>query len=136
MGKKFRNSDFKTDTFYKKPQFSERLRIARQAGKETYFNEVRKINNSKEGREYIGDISIQEIFRDNWDEFLNKHDDPKNPIRESIKKNVADMINCQNPKNGVFVFVCPHCHNTHIVTKTCKSRFCPKCGKKYRDKMQ
>lgn len=69
MGKKYRNSDFKNDTFYKKPQFYERLRIARLAGKETYFNEVRKINNSKDGRKYIGDISIQDIFLDNWDSF-------------------------------------------------------------------
>lgn len=135
MGKKYRNSDFKNDTFYKKPQFYERLRIARLAGKETYFNEVRKINNSKDGRKYIGDISIQDIFLDNWESFLNKYDTPNNPIRKSIKKNVADMINCQNPKNGVFVFRCPNCNNTQIVTKTCKSRFCPKCGKKYRDKI-
>ena len=52
MGKKYRNSDFKNDVFYKRPQFYERSRIARLAGKETYFNEVRKINNSKEGRKY------------------------------------------------------------------------------------
>lgn len=135
MGKKFRNSDFKNDVFYKRPQFYERLRIARLAGKETYFNEVRKINNSKDGRKYIGDISIQDIFRDNWNNFLNKYDTPNNPIRSSIKENVDNMINCQNPKDGVFVYVCPNCKNTYIVTKTCKSRFCPKCGKKYRDKI-
>lgn len=92
MGKIYRKSDFKNDTFYKKPQFYERLRIARLAGKETYFNEVRKINNSKEGRKYIGDISIQDIFLDNWDSFLNKYDTPDHPIRKSIKKNVDEFI--------------------------------------------
>ena len=105
MGKKYRNSDFKNDVFYKRPQFYERLRIARLADKETYFNEVRKINNSKEGRKYIGDVSIQDIFRDNWNNFLNKYETPDNPIRPSIKENVDNMINCQNPDNGVlFMF--------------------------------
>lgn len=56
MGKKYRNSDFKNDTFYKKPQFYERLRIARLAGKETYFNEVRKSITVKMGE------NILEIF--------------------------------------------------------------------------
>ena len=59
MGKKFRNSDFKNDVFYKRPQFYERLRIARLAGKETYFNEVRKINNSKDGRKYISYVNVR-----------------------------------------------------------------------------
>ena len=135
MGKKYRNSDFKNDTFYKRGDFYERLKIARAAGKDVYFNEVRKINNSKEGRKYIGDISIQDIFIDNWKSFLEKYDTSDNPIRPSIKKSVADMMDCQNPKNGVFVFKCPNCNETKIVTKTCKSRFCPKCGKKYRDKI-
>lgn len=56
MGKKYRNSDFKNDTFYKKPQFYERLRIARLAGKETYFNEVKKSITAKK------EENILEIF--------------------------------------------------------------------------
>lgn len=104
MGKKYRNSDFKNDTFYKHGDFYERLKIARAAGKDVYFNEVRKINNSKEGRKYIGDISIQDIFMDNWKSFLEKYDTSDNPIRPSIKKSVTDMMDCQNPRM-VFLFL-------------------------------
>lgn len=131
----FRNSDFAKDIFYRKERFRGRLELARKAGYSTYINEVRKVNNSKEARKWQGDIWLQDMFRDNWGAFLEENDKPENPIRKSIKKNVAKMITCQDPDGGFFYYECPECHDFCIVTHTCKSRFCPRCGKKYRDKI-
>jgi len=131
----FRNSDFAKDTFFRKDCFRARLEAARKAGRCAYVNEIRKINNSKEARRWQGDIWLQDMFRDNWDAFLKENDRPEKPMRDPIKKNVEKMIACQDPDGGFFYYECPECHDFCIVTHTCKSRFCPRCGKKYRDKV-
>lgn len=59
---------------------------------------------------------IKKYFKD--DHFLNIH--------ETIEKFQA----CTLDKNFV-VYQCPICKSTHKFKVTCKSRFCPSCGKKY-----
>ena len=119
----FRNSDFARDLFYKKEMYRERLISARKAGYETYVNEIRKLNNSKEARKWQGDIWLQDMFRDSWDGFLEKYDTPKRPMRESIKKNVAKMLSCQDPEGGFFYYECPECHDFCMIRARC---FLPK----------
>ena len=59
---------------------------------------------------------IKKYFKD--DHFLNIH--------ETIEKFQA----CTLDKNFV-LYQCPICKSTHKFKVTCKSRFCPSCGKKY-----
>lgn len=45
------------------------------------------------------------------------------------------MIKCGNFDYGYAYYECPNCGNFYVKGFTCKSRFCPSCGKKYRDKI-
>ena len=51
----------------------------------------------------------------------------------TITTEVEKMIDCKNLKKGYLFFECPNCDNFHIQGLSCHSRFCPSCGKKYRD---
>ena len=130
---RYRNSDFLKDLYYKREQFVESLKIARKASYSTYVNSVRKFNNLPCARRINGDIKIQEIFKEHWNEFLELNKDKD--IRASILENVSKMIKCSDMDEGFLYFECPNCSNFHIQAITCKSRFCPSCGKKYRDKI-
>lgn len=59
---------------------------------------------------------IKKYFK--YDHFIN--------INETIQKFLA----CSLEKNFV-IYECPTCKSTHKFKVTCKSRFCPSCGKKY-----
>jgi len=50
-----------------------------------------------------------------------------------MHKNVEAMINCKNFKKGYLWYECHKCSNFEIRGLSCHSRFCPSCGKKYRD---
>jgi len=43
------------------------------------------------------------------------------------------MLGCGDPRNGYSLYRCVDCGEEHIVGFSCKSRFCPSCGKKYVD---
>lgn len=119
--------------YARKLMFTRQLTIAAKAGKNVYENEYIKINNLPYARELNGKITIQEIFRNHWDEFKQKCKTNNKPIRESIHKNVEAMIDCKNFKKGYLWYECPKCGNFEIRGLSCHSRFCPSCGKKYRD---
>ena len=51
--------------------------------------------------------------------------------RKNILQNVGAFLKCGNPKFGYANFLCPQCFQKIIVPFTCKSKFCPSCGKKY-----
>jgi len=55
--------------YTRKLMFTRQLTIAAKAGKNVYENEYIKINNLPYARELNGKITIQEIFRNHWDEF-------------------------------------------------------------------
>jgi hypothetical protein len=83
--------------------------------------------------EYVsGKIRIMNIFLDkrNWLKFFIRH---RSLIRLAIIINVAKMLSCRTSLLGFHRFVCPKCLISLIVPHTCKSRFCPSCGKKATD---
>jgi len=83
--------------------------------------------------EYVGgDIKLRDIFLHNgnwWKLFLKHH----NLIRPSIIIDVIKMLVCKTHLLGTHIFVCPKCYKTLKVPHSCKSRFCPSCGKKATD---
>ena len=119
--------------YARKLMFTRQLRIAAKAGIDIYENEYLKLCNIPYARQLNGQITIQEIFRNHWDEFKNICAHKNKPIRESIHKNVEAMIDCRNFKKGYLWFECPKCGNFEMRGLSCHSRFCPSCGKKYRD---
>ena len=42
-------------------------------------------------------------------------------------------MKCGSIDMGFLVAECPKCGDSYLIRFTCKSRFCPSCGKKYRD---
>jgi len=53
---------------------------------------------------------------------------PEN-VAESVCANVEKALRCRTDENGFAQFVCDQCGGKHPVHFTCKSRFCPRCGK-------
>ena len=83
--------------------------------------------------EYTSGIKIRDIFLDNgnwWKLFLKKH----HLIRFAIIFNVLKMLSCRTPIMGYHVYSCLTCNHSIKVPHSCKSRFCPSCGKKGTDK--
>lgn len=82
--------------------------------------------------EYISGIKLRDIFLDNgnWWKLFIKHRDL---IRTSIIINVLKLLTCRTSFLGYHLFICPQCHRTIKAPHSCKSRFCPSCGKKLTD---
>lgn len=113
--------------------FQYQLLKAAKAGQTVYENEYNKINNLKYARKENGQITIQEIFKNHWSEFVDIQKARGKSIRDSIIKNVDKMIHCKDLSKGYLFFECPKCNNFYIQGLSCHSRFCVSCGKKYRD---
>jgi hypothetical protein len=82
--------------------------------------------------EIITGISLVSIFLDNnnWWRFFLIHQ--KN-LRLAIIINVVKMLSCRSSLMGFRQFTCPHCEHSITISFSCKSRFCPCCGKKATD---
>lgn len=119
--------------YAKRASFYATLQIASKAGSKVYTNTVNKINNYKYARTLNGKITIQDIFIDNWDSFVQTQKNKGKEIRQSIIDNVEAMIHCRDFEYGYLFFECPNCENIHVQGFSCHSRFCASCGKKYRD---
>lgn len=117
----------------KELSFKFQLLKAARSGYSIQENEVNKLNNLKYARKENGQITIQEIFKNHWSEFVNIQKAKGKSIRQSILKNVEKMIHCKDLSLGYLFFECPKCNNFHIQGLSCHSRFCVSCGKKYRD---
>lgn len=79
--------------------------------------------------EYISSVNkytIKQIFKDHWTEYLAKHPEVPEYVRNEVKK----VLNCRDPEKGGYAkFVCPdHPREYVIVPHSCKSRFCNVCG--------
>ncbi len=84
--------------------------------------------------EYVSSngIKLRTIFLDNgnwWKLFLKY----RHLIRLSIIINVSKLLVCRTSFLGYHHFVCPTCSKSIKVPHSCKSRFCPSCGKKATD---
>ena len=117
----------------KQAYLQNQLLRAAKAGQDVYENEYNKLNNCSYALKENNHISIQEIFRDNWEDFKTYCASINKPIRSSILTNVEAMINCRNFKNGYLFYECPKCGEIYVRGLSCHSRFCVSCGKKYRD---
>ena len=73
---------------------------------------------------------LRQIFKDHWKSFLKENG---SQVRRSVIFEVNKMINCGNEKKGYTQYKCTKCGETKRVAFTCKSRFCPSCGKVYVD---
>ena len=77
-------------------------------------------------------IRLRDIFLDNgnwWRVFFQY----KALIRPSIIINVLKLLICRTAILGFHLFSCPSCDHTKKIPHTCKSRFCPSCGKRATD---
>ena len=84
----------------KKTYLQHRLLDAAKVRQHVYENEYNKLNNTPYALKENDHISIQEIFRDNQDDFKKMCSSKNIKIRSSILTNVENMINCRNLKNG------------------------------------
>jgi hypothetical protein len=68
-----------------------------------------------------------------WWIYSQKNEDT---IRPSIKDNIIKILSCGNTVVGYKTYVCsnPDCIHTKIIPFSCKSRFCPTCGKAATDR--
>ena len=81
------------------------------------------------------DRILKRIFDDHWKIFWinNKQKFPRE-LQNSIEEAVQKMLNCGDPESGYALYRCTSCGKGRIkVGFTCKSRFCPSCGKVYVD---
>lgn len=79
-----------------------------------------------------GNITLKHIFLDNgnwWNLFIQN----QSLIRFSIIVNVLKLLVCRTSLLGYHFFICPNCNHSIKVPHSCKSRFCPSCGKKATD---
>lgn len=75
---------------------------------------------------------IKEMLKLKWSEYETKY---SVAIRECEREAVTKVLGCGDPKNGFAEYWCLDCSKEKkIVPFTCKSRFCPSCGKVYTDK--
>ena len=84
----------------KELSFKFQLLKAAKSGKFVHENEVNKLNNLKYARKVNGQITIQEIFKNHWPEFLDIQKAKGKSIRQSILKNVEKMIHCKDLSKG------------------------------------
>jgi hypothetical protein len=49
--------------------------------------------------------------------------------RAYVKEIVQRLLLCRDPSAGYARYVCPNCQYEHCVPFSCKTRFCPSCGK-------
>jgi len=82
--------------------------------------------------EYVTGIKLRDIFlhNGNWWKLFLKH---RRLIRTSIIINVLKLLVCRTAFLGYHVFVCDVCGKSIKAPHSCKSRFCPSCGKKATD---
>ena len=75
--------------------------------------------------------SIQQIFTENWEDFLSDPEVLRKGLRPIVVQEVQKMMDCGTLAAGYEIYECPNCHRSHIICYTCKSRFCPSCSVKY-----
>ncbi|SDF21383.1 Transposase zinc-binding domain-containing protein, partial [Halanaerobium congolense] len=78
---------------------------------------------------------IKTILNDHWEEFKIKYLPGKVPtdMLDHVVDQVEKSMSCGNPENGYAKYKCLDCGEEHVVSFSCKSRFCSRCGKVYVD---
>ena len=77
-----------------------------------------------------GSDRFRQIFIAHWYLWLDLHEeDIPADQRAYVRKTIQTMIGCRNPQSGYARYVCPGCGDERIVPFSCKTLFCPSCGK-------
>ncbi len=118
--------------YAKRDAFKLQLLKAAKSGQVVYENTLNKLNNLPYARSLDNKFTIKDIFSRYWADFclLNSH----KVFRPSIVSNIERMIACRDLSKGYVFYECPSCDNFHISGLSCHSRFCPSCGKVYRER--
>ena len=69
---------------------------------------------------------IATILAAHWWEFVGQY---RRWIRPVVFENVRRVLSCRTAALGCHVYACPTCSHVELVPHSCKSRFCPTCGK-------
>jgi len=69
---------------------------------------------------------LSAILATHWSDFVAQHG---KWIRPVVFATVAKILACRTPALGCHTYRCQRCGKTKIVPHSCKSRFCPTCGK-------
>jgi Transposase zinc-binding domain/Putative transposase len=77
-----------------------------------------------------GHDRFRQVFLDHWDRW---HEMRLEEVPYDQRTYVCDIIQrlllCRDPDAGYARYVCPGCQYEHRVPFSCKTRFCPSCGK-------
>jgi hypothetical protein len=78
-----------------------------------------------------GHDRFRQIFRDHWERWVDLRMENEVPAdqRAYINKTVLRLMLCRDPEGGYALYICPGCNYEHRVPFSCKTRFCPSCGK-------
>src|SRR6266481_7782564 len=69
---------------------------------------------------------FKQIFMDGWTAFKAAY-----PRYNSVDEVVQKMQGCGDAANGYSLYICPCCHDQHIIAFSCKSTFCLSCAHAY-----
>jgi hypothetical protein len=74
---------------------------------------------------------FRQIFRNHWDRWCDQRLEAEVPPdqRAYVRKIVQRLTSCRDPNAGYARYVCPGCQYERYVPFSCKTRFCPSCGK-------
>ncbi len=79
---------------------------------------------------HYGSDRFRQIFIDHWSDWFDLHQlDLPADQRANVCETVQRMMGCRNPECGFARYVCPGCGAERLVPFSCKTRFCPSCGK-------
>ncbi len=78
-----------------------------------------------------GHDRFRQIFRDHWDRWCEQRLENEVPPgqRANVRKIIERMMLCRDPSAGYARYICPGCGYDRHVPFSCKTRFCPSCGK-------
>lgn len=90
-----------------------------------YYNPL-NLSFNKDMEIITGKYTIKEILKDHWSEYLIKHPEVPDYVKEELRKVLA----CRNlEKGGYAKYACPeHLGEYIVIPFSCKSRFCNVCG--------
>jgi hypothetical protein len=69
---------------------------------------------------------IASILAAHWIQFVAQY---KRWIRPVVFENVRKVLACRTPVLGCHIYQCQDCGHVELIPHSCKSRFCPTCGK-------
>lgn len=69
---------------------------------------------------------IAAILAVHWIQFVAQY---KRWIRPVVFENVRKVLSCRTPVLGCHIYQCKDCGHVELIPHSCKSRFCPTCGK-------